>query len=209
MKKIKKIGVIDCDIGNIYSLENALIKLGGDYKISKNPKEFEKFDKIILLGVGSFPAVMDKLNKFGFVRLLNTHFKQGKYFLGICVGMQVLMTYGHEQIKTKGLNFIKGSVEQLIYSKDHPIPHIGWNEVLYEKNKKIEIFDEIKNRSSFYFVHSYHTKVEEKNVDMLMTEYGKNVFVSAIRKKNFYGVQFHPEKSQVGGMKVLENFIKL
>ena len=148
MKKTNQIGVIDCNIGNIYSLENALIKLKCDYKISKDPKVIEKFDKIILLGVGAFPAVMKKLNEFGFTNLLKKHFEQNKYFLGICVGMQVLMTYGNEEVKTDGLNFIKGHVEKLNYSKNYPVPHVGWNEIVCERGKEIKIFHDIKNKSS-------------------------------------------------------------
>jgi len=204
-----KIGVIDCNIGNIYSLENTLIKLKCDYLISKDPEKIKKLDKIILLGVGSFPAVMNKLEEFGFVSLLKEHFKNEKYFLGICVGMQVLMSYGNEEKRTQGLNLIEGNVEILKYVKNYPIPHIGWNETLYNDNEKINLFKDIKNKSSFYFVHSYHTKIKDKEVQTCLTEYGKNIFVSALRKKNFYGVQFHPEKSQTCGLKLLENFIKL
>ena len=206
---MKNIGVIDCNIGNIHSLENALKKLKCNYKILKNPKEIEEFEKIILLGVGSFPTVMSKLNESGFINLLDQHFKKGKHLLGICVGMQVLMSYGSEQIKTKGLNFIKGSVMPLQYSKNHPIPHVGWNEVVYKHNCQIEIFNNIKDKSEFYFVHSYHVKVEEEGVQTFLTEYGKNKFVSAIKKKNIYGVQFHPEKSHKVGMKILENFAQV
>jgi len=207
--KIKNIGVIDCNIGNIYSLENALRELKCNYKILKTPKEMQEFEKIILLGVGSFPAVMNKLNESGFVNLLDEHFKKGKHLLGICVGMQILMTYGSEQEKTKGLNFIKGSVVPLEYSKNHPIPHVGWNEVVYKNNCQIEIFNNIKDKSEFYFVHSYYVRVEEEKVQTFLTEYGKNKFVSAVKKNNVYGVQFHPEKSHKVGMKILENFAQV
>ena len=206
---MKKIGVIDCDIGNIYSLENALKNLKCDYKISRDPKIIEKFEKIILLGVGSFPAVMSRLSEFGFVSLLQKHFEERKYFLGICVGMQVLMTYGEEKIKTKGLDIIKGNVVSLKYTEGYPVPHVGWNEVAYKNNEKIDIFNEIQDKSSFYFVHSYHVKVEDKKIQICLTQHGNNKFVSAIKKENIYGVQFHPEKSHKIGMKVLENFIKI
>ena len=206
---MKKIGVIDCNIGNIYSLENALKKLKCNYKISRDPKIIEQFEKIILLGVGSFPTVMNKLYEFGFINLLKKHFEQRKYFLGICVGMQVLMTYGEEEIKTKGLDVVKGSVIPLKYKKGYPVPHVGWNDVMYDNNKKIHIFNEIQDKSSFYFVHSYHVKVEDTKIQMYLTQHGNNKFVSAIKKENIYGVQFHPEKSHKIGMKVLENFIKI
>ena len=205
---MKTIGIIDCNIGNVYSLENALKKLKCNYKISKEPKVLEKFDKIILLGVGSFPAVMSRLKEYNFINLLERHVKSGKYLLGICVGMQVLMTNGVEGEKTQGLNFIKGSVVPLKYSKNFPIPHIGWNEVEYEGKTKIEIFNEIENKSSFYFVHSYHADIKEK-IQITRSQHGKNKFVSAIKKNNIYGVQFHPEKSQIAGMKILKNFFEL
>tara|TARA_B100000579_G_C22630492_1_gene756359 strand:- start:7 stop:624 length:618 start_codon:yes stop_codon:yes gene_type:complete len=205
---MKTLGIIDCNIGNVYSLENALKKLNCSYIISKEPKELEKFDKIILLGVGSFPAVMSRLRKHNFIGLLESHVKKGKHLLGICVGMQVLMTNGLEGEKTKGLNFIKGSVIPLKYSKNFPIPHIGWNEVNFESKSKIQIFDQIKNESSFYFVHSYHTVLKEK-IKTATSQHGKNKFISAFNKNNIYGVQFHPEKSQITGMKILKNFFEL
>jgi len=208
-KKLKKIGIIDCNIGNIHSIENALIKLKCNYKISKDPKIINKFEKIILLGVGSFPAVMKNLDTYGFTSLLKKGYKQRRYLLGICVGMQVFMSSGNEDTKTKGLNFIKGNVEMLKFSKDHPVPHIGWNEAFYKNKTNIDIFNQIKNKSSFYFVHSYHVKIKEKKVKTLLTQYGKNTIVAAVKKGNLYGVQFHPEKSQSAGMKILENFINL
>ena len=207
--KLNKIGIIDCNIGNIYSVENALKKLKCNYEISKDPKIIDKSEKIILLGVGSFPAVMKNLNLYGFTNLLNKCYKQGRYLLGICVGMQVFMTSGEEDATTKGLNFIKGNVELLKFSKGHPIPHMGWNEVFYKNKSNINIFTQIKNKSSFYFIHSYHIKIKEKKIQTLLTRYGNNTIVAAIKKENIYGVQFHPEKSQSAGIQILENFINL
>ena len=114
-----------------------------------------------------------------------------------------------QKIKTKGLDIIKGNVVSLKYTEGYPVPHVGWNEVAYKNNEKIDIFNEIQDKSSFYFVHSYHVKVEDKKIQICLTQHGNNKFVSAIKKENIYGVQFHPEKSHKIGMKVLENFIKI
>ena len=212
----KTITIVDYGSGNLLSAQQSFIKvvnlIGADaeIQISNNPENLKFSSHVVLPGQGAFKTCMDGIKKItGMEEQLNEFVKvKQRPFFGICVGMQVLMTNGVEGEKTQGLNFIKGSVVPLKYSKNFPIPHIGWNEVEYEGKTKIEIFNEIENKSSFYFVHSYHADIKEK-IQITRSQHGKNKFVSAIKKNNIYGVQFHPEKSQIAGMKILKNFFEL
>ena len=208
MKKQKKIGVLRYGIGNINSFTNTLDKLNINYKIITNPSDLKKIDIIILIGVGSFNSCMKKLKEKGFIEPLKKIKQEKKYFLGICVGMQILMSKGTENEVVKGLGLIKGKVIKMKIDKVHPLPHIGWNEI-NEISKNFKLFDEIKLKSNFYFLHSYKVIPEEKGLSVAKASYGKNHIISAIKKGNIFGVQFHPEKSQDVGMKLISNFIKI
>ncbi len=202
------IGIVDYGIGNIFSVVNTLEKLHIKYKLISNHEKIKKYNKIILIGVGSFSSCMENLKKKKFdIALKKFVRKQGK-LLGICVGMQVLLDYGLENKKMRGLGFIKGSAEKMNYSKKFPLPHIGWNELI-KIPKNFSIFNNIKAKSTFYFLHSFSSKIRDKKLKVVYAKYGNNLITAAIQKNNLFGVQFHPEKSQDVGMQLIKNFANL
>lgn len=202
------IGVVDYGIGNIFSVVNTLEKLHINYRLVNSHEKIKKYSKIILIGVGSFSSCMESLKKKKFdIALKKFVRKQGK-LLGICVGMQVLLEYGLENKKMDGLGLIKGSVEKMNNSKKFPLPHIGWNEII-KIPKNFSIFENIKNKSTFYFLHSFSSKIKDKKVKVVYVKYGNNLIAAAVQKNNLFGVQFHPEKSQEVGMQLIKNFVNL
>tara|TARA_E500000178_G_scaffold350012_1_gene408088 strand:+ start:872 stop:1498 length:627 start_codon:yes stop_codon:yes gene_type:complete len=202
------IGVVNYGIGNIFSVVNTLEKLHINYRLVNSHEKIKKYSKIILIGVGSFSSCMESLKKKKFdIALKKFVRKQGK-LLGICVGMQVLLEYGLENKKMDGLGLIKGSVEKMNNSKKFPLPHIGWNEII-KIPKNFSIFENIKNKSTFYFLHSFSSKIKDKKVKVVYVKYGNNLIAAAVQKNNLFGVQFHPEKSQEVGMQLIKNFVNL
>ena len=201
-----KVAIIDYGSGNIKSLYNSLNFLNYTPILTNDTKEINDCDKIILPGVGSFDNCVSKIHtKVDIENLKNEILFKKKFFLGICVGMQILSSFGFENRKTNGLNIIEGVVEK-INTKLLPLPHVGWNNIEIIKND--EIFNGIESLLDFYFVHSYRFKVKNKEHSLAETNYGEK-FSSVIKKDNVYGVQFHPEKSQSYGLKFLSNFLKL
>jgi imidazole glycerol-phosphate synthase subunit HisH len=201
------INIIDYQSGNTKSLKNAINFLGFDCKITNKIADIENSHSIILPGVGSYNQCINSLRENNLEEVLYKQVIEKKtFFLGICVGLQILSDYGYENEKTKGLGWIRGDVKIIEKKKDLSIPHIGWNEVkIKEKNRIFKSFDQNPN---FYFVHSYVLKPEEDNL-ITSTSFHGDEFVSSIEKENIFGVQFHPEKSQFDGLKILKNFLEL
>ena len=199
-----KLGLIDLDTGNLASLMSAINKLNIKFKICKNSFDFEDVDKIILPGVGAFKDFMKKINEKGIDEIIFKKIKNNIPLLGVCVGFQVLFSESNEHGKTFGLNIIDGKILNFRDVKNEiQVPHVGWNECKITKQN--ELFYDVNDLSDFYFTHSYVlNKCEGENI-ISTTSYGIN-FVSAIKKNNVYGVQFHPEKSQANGLKILKNF---
>ena len=197
------ITVIDLDIGNVNSVGKALKYLKVEHIISNKHEDILNADKIIFPGVGSYHEASKRLKTSGIKKILTQRVIEDKIpILGICLGMQLLATTGDEVKKSEGLDFIKGEVKLLRSSKHGlRLPHIGWNDVHF---KDFKLFDSIKDGSCFYFVHSYEMIPSEK-VKIAYTNYGVD-YVAAIQKDNILGVQFHPEKSQQFGLKLLKNF---
>lgn len=193
------IQIINYGAGNIGSVINALNKIGEKYEIISSPKEIRKDSKIIFPGVGAAGAAMKNLQKTGFASAIG---KIKNPFLGICLGMQLMFSYSEEN-KTKCLKLIDGKVQK--FSDGLKVPQIGWNKVF--QTVKNPLFKGIPKGSYFYFVNSYYAPNEGSYV-IGETLYGIS-FSSAVRRKNFYGVQFHPEKSGETGLKLLNNFCKL
>lgn len=193
------IAIIDYNAGNLASVANALDKLNVKYFIAKKQTDLKKADKIIFPGVGHANTAMKNLEKLNLVNVLKNW---DKPFLGICLGMQ-LMCEQSEEGNTKCLEIIKTKVKKFT-DKTLKIPHMGWNDVDFEKGNLL--FKGIKNNSYFYFVHSYFVPINKNTIGK--TKYNKN-FSAAINYKNFYGLQFHPEKSGKVGLKILKNFVKL
>ena len=200
-----KICLIDYGSGNIKSVYNVLKHLGHNALISNDKNDIKNCSHLILPGVGSFGSAMDKIaTKVPIDCLENAVLNNGKPFLGICVGMQVLADEGNEFSKFKGLGWIGGTVNKL-KSGELTVPHVGWNDIDIKNNSPI--FDKLKDHKDFYFLHSYAFDVADSRHILAVTDYGEK-FVSAVQKDNICGVQFHPEKSQRAGQLILNNFMK-
>jgi len=191
--------IIDYGLGNLGSVKNALDKLGVDSMVSKSVKDIEKATGLVLPGVGSATEGMKNLRKSGLNKVILKQIKLKKPILGICLGMQLLF-FLSEEGNTECLNVIEGKVKK--FNNKLKVPQIGWNQV---KQKPSKLFLSIKDKSYFYFVHSYYCQASEEKIIIGSTEYGIN-FTSAIEDKNIFGVQFHPEKSGENGLKLLKNF---
>lgn len=195
------VAIIDYGMGNVASVQKALHFLKIDSKVTSNFEEINNSKYIILPGVGSFRQAMENLEKKELVSFLKQKVSEGKPFLGICLGMQLLAERGHEDGLTDGLGFIEGDVI-IIPKTDLPVPHIGWNNITI---KIPQYFDNLKD-NNFYFVHSYFFNAKNINDISATVKYG-NDLVAVVQKNNVFGTQFHPEKSQTSGLQVLKNFI--
>ncbi len=203
---MSKISVIDYGMGNIHSVAKALQKVcGKEHKvvISNSIKEIKSSDKIVFPGQGAARLCMDNLrNKFNLVEF--RELISQKPFLGICMGLQILMTFSEED-NTECLDIFNGRVEQIQSSNGQiKLPHMGWSKVNFTKDHSLR--DQIGNDSFFYFVHSYYVSTPSRDDIMSFTEYGCK-FISSLQKDNILAVQFHPEKSSTAGLKLLSNFI--
>lgn len=197
--------IIDSGICNMGSISRAVERAGADVRVATQPEDIASAQRLILPGVGSFPAGMRALNEQGFTDAIRGFAASGKPVLGICLGMQLLFEAGEEFEQTPGLGLIPGKVRE-IKSGGNPVPHMGWNRI----TPKIEdaLFTGMPEEAFFYFVHSFVCE-PDYGVDVLgETEYGE-VFCSAVCRGSVRGIQAHPEKSQRCGARVLENFIKL
>ena len=198
------IGIIDYGMGNLHSVKNALEFLAIENQIIADPSEIESMDKIIIPGVGSFKRAMDNLHEKNFVDPLVKFGNSGKYLLGICLGMQLLAETGTEPTISSGLGLIPGSIE-LLKSDILRIPHMGWNGLKIKNDHPI--LEGVKLGADFYFVHSYAFHVESDENIVAVTPYGYDVPAIVKNKTgNIIGIQFHPEKSQKQGLKLIENF---
>ena len=196
--------IIDYNVGNLHNLKNALDFSGIENRLVTNPDEVKKADRILLPGVGAFAPAMDHLKKSGMLEALQEKFQSGSPMLGVCVGAQLLMDNSEEDGFHEGLGWIKGKVKR--FSHELKIPQIGWNSVKIQKNNLL--FKHVSDEMYFYFVHSYHLEVRNRDQVLGMTNYGYD-FASFVCKENLWGVQFHPEKSQNAGLQLLKNFCTL
>jgi glutamine amidotransferase len=192
-----KVVIINYGAGNIKSIQFAFKRLGVDAILSNNPEEIKSADKVVFPGVGEASSAMQMLRESGLDVLIPT-LKQP--VLGICLGMQLLCKYTEEG-NTKGIGIFQTNVKR--FSNDVKVPQMGWNVI---KDLKSDLFKNIKENEYMYLVHSYYA--EHCNETIAKTDYGLN-YASALQHNNFYGVQFHPEKSSTAGAKILENFLKL
>jgi glutamine amidotransferase len=199
------IAIIDYNIGNIKSVENAFKKIGADVKVTDKPEIISGAKAVVLPGVGAFRDAIGNLKRLGLYECVIDTIKQDKPFLGICIGLQVLFEYSMEGEKTRGLSIFRGSIEKI--PDGVKIPHMGWNKIGIIKNES-RLFKGIVSGESFYFVHSYHAVCADKEIISSTTDYGIDI-VSSIEKGNAYAVQFHPEKSSTFGLQVLKNFMEI
>ena len=204
--------IVDYKSGNISSVINSFKEVAKDkvnIKVTSDLSTIKDSDKVVLPGQGSFKSCIDGLNNIdGLINTLNEFVIENKKpLLGICVGLQMFADIGYEEIETKGLGWISGKVSKIDNKSGRfKLPHIGWNEINIKKDSKI--FKDIDNKSHMYFVHSYEFVPEDKAVISATTDYSTNV-VCAAEKENIFGTQFHPEKSDKVGLKLIDNFLKL
>ena len=204
--------IVDYNSGNISSVINSFKEVAKDkvkIEVTSDLNKIKSSDKVVLPGQGSFKSCVDALNNInGLVEALNDFAVNNKKpLLGICVGLQMFADVGYEETETKGLGWVPGKVSK-IDNQDgkYKLPHIGWNQINLVKNSKI--FKDIENNSHMYFVHSYEFIPEDKSVISATTDYSSNI-VCSVEKENIFGTQFHPEKSDKMGLKIINNFINL
>ena len=206
MSNNPKIALLDYEMGNLHSVSKALEHAGADVDIINQPTEMDMYSALVLPGVGNFGDCSEKCREHGFDELTIKWIKSGKPFFGICVGMQLLMEESEEAPGVPGLGIFKGKVR--LFKPDEPslkVPQMGWNQL--NQRSADPIFNGIPDNSYFYFVHSYYVEPEDKEIILGETDYGIN-YCSFIQNNNIYATQFHPEKSQKTGLKLLENFMK-
>ena len=207
-----KVTIVDYNSGNISSVINSfkeVAKKKVNIEVTSDLNKIESSDKIVLPGQGSFKSCVEALNKIrGLFDTLNEFaISNKKPILGICVGLQMFADVGYEETETQGLGWIRGKVVKINNQKGKfKLPHIGWNQINIVKNSKI--FRNIENNSHMYFVHSYEFIPEDKSVISATTDYSSKIACS-VEKDNIFGTQFHPEKSDKTGLKIIDNFIKL
>ena len=204
--------IVDYKSGNISSVINSFNEVAQSkvkIEVTSNLKKIKLSDKVVLPGQGSFKSCIDSLNKIeGLVETLNEFaIHNKKPILGICVGLQMFADIGYEETETKGLGWISGKVKKIDNKNGrYKLPHIGWNEINIVRDSKI--LKDIKNKSHMYFVHSYEFVPHDKNTVSTTIDYSTKI-VSSVEKDNLFGTQFHPEKSDKLGLKLINNFLSL
>jgi glutamine amidotransferase len=193
-------------MGNLRSVQKAFEKLGHAAEIVRSPAEVARASKLVLPGVGAFRDAIGELNRLDLSRPVVDHIAAGKPFLGVCLGLQLLFDVSYEDGEWRGLGVVPGEVVRFKSQADLKIPHMGWNELIIDRPNRL--LAGIPEPLSVYFVHSYHVVPREASVIAARTDYG-GPFVSMIAKDNLFATQFHPEKSQQVGLKLLENFARI
>jgi glutamine amidotransferase len=204
------IAVIDYGMGNLRSVQKALEEVGAKALITSDPADLKRCDKVVFPGVGAFGDAMKELRRRGLVDPIKDAIADGKLFLGLCLGLQLLFEKSEESPGVKGLSVLKGEVRRFRFPKSGlKVPHMGWNSISKKaKGPGARILKGIPDGTHVYFVHSYFVLPKDRTSILTTTDYGTD-FVSGVCKDNIYGLQFHPEKSQSLGLKILKNFAGL
>ncbi|MDQ3012151.1 MAG: imidazole glycerol phosphate synthase subunit HisH [Acidobacteriota bacterium] len=198
------IAIIDYGVGNLRSVEKAFTSQGIEAIVTSDEKVLREADKLVLPGVGAFRACMDGLRAHGFDELVIDAAKAGKPIIGLCVGLQMMFEEGHEFGVHKGLGLMSGRVVK--FPEKLRVPHIGWNQVKFKQDHPV--FSDLPSETFFYFVHSFYVETPDKTCVLGETDYGMR-YASICGRDNIVGVQFHPEKSQTAGLKLLKNFSEM
>ena len=196
-----RVAIIDYGVGNLRSVEKAFHAGGAEADVTSDVRELRAADKLVLPGVGAFRACMEALNALGFDELVREHVAAGKPLLGVCVGMQMLFEESEEFGTTSGLGLLRGRVRR--FPEGSRVPQVGWNQVEWHKSHALA--EGIEDETFFYFVHSYFCDAADDADVLGRTEYG-DAYTSAVARGVVCGVQFHPEKSQSAGLRLLKNF---
>lgn len=210
-----KIAIVDYGVGNLFNVQRALERVGGTSEILSDAKAILRADKLLLPGVGAFEAGIGSLRKEGLERVVLDFHKSGKPVLGICLGMQLLMTKSEENGTHRGLGIVPGRVVRFRPSEGaknrFKIPQIAWNELeipaRLKKGWKGTVLAGLPEGANMYFVHSYCVQVDDERDNLAVTRYGRDVFTSVLQRENVVGCQFHPERSGEMGLKLLKNFV--
>ena len=207
-----KVTIVDYNSGNISSVINSFKEVAQDkvnIEVTADINKIKSSDKVVLPGQGSFKSCVDALKKInGLIDTLNEFaITNKKPLLGICVGLQMFADIGYEETETKGLSWIPGKVSKIDNQNGkYKLPHIGWNQINIVKESKI--FENVENYTHMYFVHSYEFIPKDENIISATTDYSSNI-VCAVENENIFGTQFHPEKSDKIGLKIIDNFINI
>ncbi|ALA57275.1 imidazole glycerol phosphate synthase subunit HisH [Nitrospira moscoviensis] len=197
------IAIIDYGMGNLRSVSKAFEAVGHQAVVTRDARVIGNAGHVVLPGVGAFGDCMANIEQFGLVEPIRAAVQSGKPFLGICLGLQVLFTESEEFGVHKGLDLISGTVKRFGIDPSLKVPHMGWNEVRYER--RCPLFDGIADGAHWYFVHSYYVQPTDRSLAAATTTYG-TTFVSAVWRDNVVACQFHPEKSQAVGLRLIKNF---
>lgn len=200
------IAIIDYDAGNLKSVEKALLYLGQDVLVTRDREKILSADKVILPGVGNFGDAMEKLKGYGLEEVIRETARQGKPFLGICLGLQLLFERSAEAPGVEGLGILKGEILRIPDREELKVPHIGWNSLKLQNQGRL--FAGLEEEPYVYFVHSYYLKAADPQIVKAVTEYGVRIDAS-VESGNVFACQFHPEKSSRTGLKILKNFAEL
>ncbi|WP_295127407.1 imidazole glycerol phosphate synthase subunit HisH [uncultured Chitinophaga sp.] len=207
----KKVVIVDYQLGNLFSVKQALLNVGLDVVISSQADDINDADAVVLPGVGAFADAMSNLAKMGLVDPLKNYIAGGKPFMGICLGLQLLFTNSEEFGDSKGLDIIPGTVKKFKPSPEFPVlkvPQISWNQIGKPEGRSWDDspLGESKEGEYMYFVHSYYVEPQDHKVALTETTYGDVKYVSSILKKNIFACQFHPEKSAEEGLKIYKRW---
>jgi imidazole glycerol-phosphate synthase subunit HisH len=200
------IAIIDYGMGNLRSVQKGLEKVGSSAIITSDPEQVAAADKVVLPGVGAFEDAISELRRLNLDRPVLDAVHSGKPFLGICLGLQLLFDVSYENGRHKGLGVVRGEVVRFQLPKEFSVPHMGWNQLTVRK--PTPILRGLDEGTYVYFVHSYYVVPEDKSVIAAETDYG-GPFCSMIAFDNVFATQFHPEKSQSDGLRILKNFAEL
>lgn len=200
------LAIIDYQMGNLRSVQKGFEKVGHEAIITSDPAVLAKANKVVLPGVGAFGDAMAELGKRDLIEPIKSAIATGKPFLGICLGLQLLFEVGYENGRFEGLGIFEGECVRFELPHDFKVPHMGWNQLLIRK--PAPIFAGLGDGTHCYFVHSYHVVPKDRSIIATETDYG-GLFCSSVWRDNVFATQFHPEKSQRDGLRILKNFAEL
>jgi len=197
------ITIVDYGMGNLRSVQKAFERIGVEARITQDAREVRDADRLVLPGVGGFRDAILELRKLSFVEPLREFIASGRPFLGICLGLQLLFDVSYEEGEHEGLGIISGDVVRFELPREFKVPHMGWNQVT--RTRHSELLKDLPDGTHFYFVHSYYVRPSDPEVVLLTADYG-GTFCAAVQRGNLFATQFHPEKSQEVGSRLLRNF---
>lgn len=205
------IALVDYGMGNLKSVFNAFEALGEKVRVTSNPEVIQSASKVILPGVGAFGDAMGELEKRNLVSVIKETIKKNKPFLGVCLGLQLLFEKSNESEGISGLSIFPGTIKRFHFNaplQSLKIPHMGWN-IVTIKRSECPLIQGVPHNAYFYFVHSFYADTDNEEINLAATQYGGVTFSSMVWKDSVFATQFHPEKSQDVGLKILNNFVRL